>query len=285
MMHLLKSSFSDIKRYKLTFIINLLLVSFIVFILSFVVYLGVNVFKIEKNFLNKTQIIVFLNSETNLTDFISFLQNNKDINSIEVIDKEYLNKIISKSFTNNDLITASIGEIKILRIFINYKFSSKLVDSLKNNNNIEELIFNNLFLDKLFKFLNIVKNSIFIISFFLLIISFILFFYTYRLFAYERLREIKILSYLGASNWFIITPYILSSFFIGTIGSILGVFFYYSFVSIVSISIKSFLGNWISNVYLYSLNNYQLAFIVLTIILIVVFSSFISLMKAINKDA
>jgi len=285
MTYLIKNSISDIKRYKLTFIINLLFVSFIVFLLSFTIYIAINVFNVERMFLNKTQIILFLKQEANLNEFINTIQVNEDIKSIDVIDKDYLNKIILKSFDSNDLVTANINEIKILRVYVSYNNVEKVIAFLNSKQGIDELIFNNLFLDNMFKLLSILKNSSLIICLFLLVISFILFYYTYRLFAYERVREIQILSYLGASKIFIIAPYILSSFFIGLLGSLLGIFYYFSFVNLVSLSIKSFLGTWVSNISIYGLNNFQLIFITASIILIVVLSSFISLIKVINKDA
>lgn len=281
---LFKESISDIKRYKLTFVVNFILVSFLVFLLCYLGFVILNINNVEKKFLQKNQLILFLNDKTDIDDFVKNVQSSLLINSVEIIDNDYLNSVIKKSFPTSELVSKSDYNVKIVRIETNYKNIKPLKEEFSKNLNVDDIIFNSEWNETFLNTLGVLRTFSFVIFIFLVTISSILFFYSYALFSAERVKEIQILKFLGATRFYIMLPYLLSSFIISVSGSLLGFFLYFSSISMLDASIKTFLTSWSNNFYLLNLSKFHFFIIFILISLSVFFSSLISLLKVVNED-
>lgn len=281
---LMKDCFSDISRYKLTFVVNFLLVSFLVFLLCYLVFIIVNINNLEKKSLEKNQLILFLNDKANADEFIKHIQDRVDISSVELIDNKYLNELIKKSFPNNQMVSASEYNVKILRVETNLKNIDSYKEEFLKDTSVDEVIFNSEWSKTFLNTLSIIRVASFIFFAFLVFLGSILFFYSYALFSSEREREIQILKYLGASRSYIMLPYLLSSFSTAILGAILGFFLYISSVSMLLVSIKTFLSSWSNYFYLINLSKIHFVYIFVLISFSVLLSSFISLLKVVNED-
>lgn len=102
-----------------------------------------------------------------------------------------------------------------------------LVDNLKDMDGIEEIQDGREIIDKLMKMTKSLKVAAVIIFIILASVSIFLIGNTIKITLYSRRREIGIMKYIGATDWFIRWPFVLEGMIIGVIGSFISIILLY----------------------------------------------------------
>ncbi len=92
---------------------------------------------------------------------------------------------------------------------------------------VDEVIYGQNYVKKLFQITAIVGSIAFLIIIMLLLAAIVLIFNTIRLSIHARRKEIEVMKLVGATNWFVRIPFIFEGFFEGFIGSIISVILLY----------------------------------------------------------
>lgn len=118
------------------------------------------------------------------------------------------------------------------------KYEEDLVDDVAAMEGIEEVKFYKEVINKLLAITGYIQTGALILIGILIIVSIIVVSNTIKLTVHAREREIHIMKYVGATNWFIRGPFLVEGMIIGLIASILAAAIvgvtYYKFVDIFS---------------------------------------------------
>lgn len=124
-------------------------------------------------------------------------------------DKAYL----LDSLTQNPLPNSIVVTVEDLDT------SDSVVNSLKNFEGIEGVKYYKETVEKLVKITNFIQIAALIIMVFLVAVSVIVVSNTIKLTVLARSREIRIMKYVGATNWFIRGPFLIEGILIGLISA------------------------------------------------------------------
>lgn len=124
-------------------------------------------------------------------------------------DKAYL----LDSLTENPLPNSIVVTVEDLET------SDSVVNSLKNFDGIEGVKYYKETVEKLVKITNFIQVAALIIMVFLVVVSVIVVSNTIKLTVLARSREIRIMKYVGATNWFIRGPFLIEGILIGLISA------------------------------------------------------------------
>ncbi|MBN7772877.1 permease-like cell division protein FtsX [Clostridium aminobutyricum] len=128
-------------------------------------------------------------------------------------DKAYL----LDSLTSNPLPNAIVVTVESLET------SDSVVNALKNFEGIEGVKYYKETVEKLIRITNFIQIAALIIMVFLVVVSVIVVSNTIKLTVLARSREIRIMKYVGATNWFIRGPFLIEGILIGLISAGLSV--------------------------------------------------------------
>lgn len=139
---------------------------------------------------------------------------------------------------DHDLLTALDGENPLPDSFtIKTKIPDDVIpvaESLKTMDGIEKVRYGQGVVEKLFAVINWVRVLGFGIMILLAVAAVVLIAITIRLTVYARHREINIMKYVGATDWFIRWPFLLEGIFLGLLGSLVAVgFIFWSYSSLL----------------------------------------------------
>lgn len=110
----------------------------------------------------------------------------------------------------------------------NIEDSEKIVKQLQSISGVEEVKFYKDVIDKLVSITNLVKIIGLTIIVILIAISIFIIGNTIKLTVFARKREINIMKYVGATNWFIRWPFFIEGTVLGLIGAGLGILIIYT---------------------------------------------------------
>ena len=97
--------------------------------------------------------------------------------------------------------------------------SDSVVSALKQYDGVEDVKYYKETVEKLVKITNAIQIAAFVIMVFLVVVSVVVVSNTIKLTVLARSREIRIMKYVGATNWFIRGPFLLEGIIIGIISA------------------------------------------------------------------
>ena len=106
---------------------------------------------------------------------------------------------------------------------VDLSLADKVVAKAKTFEGIEDVKYYQTTVDKLLKITNFIKMGALIVIGFLVIISVVVVSNTVKLTVLAREREINIMKYVGATNWFIRGPFLVEGMLIGLLSAIISV--------------------------------------------------------------
>ncbi|MFO7929023.1 MAG: permease-like cell division protein FtsX [Candidatus Humimicrobiaceae bacterium] len=92
---------------------------------------------------------------------------------------------------------------------------------------IDDVIYGQNYVDKLFSIIAIVGTIALLIIIMLLLATIVLIYNTIRLSIHARRKEIEVMKLVGASNWFVRIPFLFEGFFEGFVGSLISALILY----------------------------------------------------------
>lgn len=102
--------------------------------------------------------------------------------------------------------------------------AKQISDGISKMSNIENVVYGKEVLDKLLKLTYALRVGCLLLIVVLLVISTFIIANTIKLTVFARRREISIMKFVGATDWFVRWPFIIEGIIIGIIGSIITVF-------------------------------------------------------------
>lgn len=187
-----------------------------------------NVNYVVKNVESGVEIKVFLKSNvTNdqMSQIESEAKSSEGVASISFESKQQALENFKKQLGNNQDLVAGIDPNKVMPESYVIKFKgAKYVDSvvqkLKGMQGIDEIKDGREYIDKLVKITNFIKTLGIALMIILLIVAIFLISNTIKLTVIARRREIGIMKYIGATNWFIRWPFVVEGVFLGLLGAL-----------------------------------------------------------------
>jgi len=236
----IREGFRSIKRNKtmsaaaITSVIAALLVIGIFFIIV------LNIDFIATKLESQIEMIVYLNDglSQNIIDTMNTeIKSINGVKSVEFISKAVALKNIEKNWGKNSYLLEGLdGDNPLPDAFLitllDPTQASSVAMSVSAISNIEKVLYGKEELAKLLNATYVLRMSSVVIILILLFISVFIISNTIKLTLYARRREIGIMKFVGATDWFVRMPFVIEGIIVGIIGAvvstgILGVGYYY----------------------------------------------------------
>jgi cell division transport system permease protein len=221
--HAIKQAFKQVFRNRAMTFASLFSITAMLLILGLFFILVVNVNMVTESAKRQFDTIqIYMLDETeqvNIEEMMDQLSAMTEVSSVEYLSKEeameeYRVKWGDKSYLLDGLSTNPLPNsirVKVTEI----ELSDKVVAKAKTFEGIEDIKYYQTAVDKLLKITNFIKIGAMIIIVFLVLISVIVVSNTIKLTVLAREREISIMKYVGATNWFIRGPFLVEGMLIG----------------------------------------------------------------------
>ncbi|MDX1917646.1 MAG: permease-like cell division protein FtsX [Candidatus Caenarcaniphilales bacterium] len=217
--------------------LNLIIVSILMSTLTvfgIMLEFSVSLKKLANNVMgSETQFTIFLKDKVEPEGLIEKLRGFKEVMKIEVVPREkawmQMNQILDLKLDDSlnnlpDALNVRVNHPKYAAYVINELHSSQSSD-------IDQIIYAPAAVQKL----NMVKNLLILLGTFISILlgiaTFVINFNTIELVIRARREELKLLSFMGVTNWFIKGPFVLQGIFYGLISALAAGFVLWTFDS------------------------------------------------------
>ena len=145
--------------------------------------------------------------------------------TVEFLDKDDAMDEMKDRWGDNGYLLDGLQENPLprsIRITIkNIEDSQELVDYVSNFEGIEKVKYNQSEINKILKITNSIQVGALVIIVFLIFVSIIVVSNTVKLTVLARGREISIMKYVGATNWFIRGPFLIEGIIIGILAALI----------------------------------------------------------------
>lgn len=225
----LKQSFSQISRNKGMSFTSVVAITAMMLILGlfFVAFLNVDLFAktIEKDY---NVVEVFL--DNNADDAVKESVKSK-INSISGVERvEYRSKqdainIMKKRWGDNAYLLDNVDKKVLPDSYVvyvnNQEVGSEVNSSISKLHGVDSVNYYQDTVSKLTKITHFIQVSSIIVMIFLIIVSTIIVANTIKLTVFNRAKEIEIMKYIGATDWFVRAPFLIEGIIIGIVSSLI----------------------------------------------------------------
>jgi cell division transport system permease protein len=225
--HAIKQAFKQVFRNRAMTFASLFSITAMLLILGLFFILVVNVNMVTESAKRQFDTIqIYMLDETeqvHIEEMMDQLSAMTEVSSVEYLSKEeameeYKVKWGDKSYLLDGLSTNPLPNsirVKVTEI----ELSDKVVAKAKTFEGIEDIKYYQTAVDKLLKITDFIKIGAMIIIVFLVLISVVVVSNTIKLTVLAREREISIMKYVGATNWFIRGPFLVEGMLIGLLSA------------------------------------------------------------------
>ena len=220
----LKQSISQIGRNKGMNITAVLAISAMMLILGlfFVSFVNVDLFaNVIKQDYNIVE--VFLNDDAINNDIGSKLKSTKGVDKVEYRSKADAIKIMKKRWGDNGYLLDSLADNPLPNSYLVYvkdkSVADKISKSVTSISGVEDIKYYQDTVEKLQRITNFIQTASIITMIFLIIVSVIIVANTIKLTVFARSKEISIMKYLGATDWFVRGPFLFEGIILGFVSA------------------------------------------------------------------
>jgi cell division transport system permease protein len=225
----LKQAITQVARNKTMTLTSLFSIMAMLLILGLFFILVVNVNLLTESAKGQFDTVeIYMLDETPEEDIMRM---QKDIGSLSYVESvDYLSKDdameeMEQRWGDNAYLLEGLTENPLprsLRVqMYNIEDSQKLVDYVEGYDGIEDIKYNESEVNKILKITNAIQIGALVIIIFLIIVSVVVVSNTVKLTVLARGKEISIMKYVGATNWFIRGPFLTEGIVIGIIAAII----------------------------------------------------------------
>lgn len=223
----LKQAFSQMGRNKGMNITSVVAITAMMLILGlfFVAFLNVDLFAktIEKDY-NVVEVFIADGSDDAAKDVIkSKIEKIDGIEKIEYRSKEDAIKIMKKRWGDNAYLLDNIDKNSLpdsYMVFVkNQKVGNEVNSEISHVNGVDSIKYYQDTVSKLTKITHFIQVSAIVVMTFLIIVSTIIVANTIKLTVFNRSKEIEIMKYIGATDWFVRAPFLIEGIILGIISS------------------------------------------------------------------
>jgi cell division transport system permease protein len=224
----IKQSFSQMGRNKGMYLTSVLAITAMMLILGlfFVTFVNIDLFTATIN-QNYNVVQVYIDdelSESEVEALGSELENLEGVDNAEYISSDEALKTLKKRWGDNGYLLDNMEENPLPSSYMVYvqdeDAASYVSKAAPKIDGVTDITYYQDTIDKLAKITHFVEVGSIIAMAFLIIISIIIVANTIKLTVFNREKEISIMKYLGATDWFVRAPFILGGIFIGIISSL-----------------------------------------------------------------
>ena len=223
----LKQSISQIGRNKGMNITAVLAISAMMLILGlfFVAFVNVDLFA---NVIKQDYNIVEVFLDDNNTDAInkdigSRLKETKGVDKVEYRSKDDAIKIMKRRWGDNGYLLDSLSDNPLPNSYLVYvrdkSVADKISKSVTSVSGVEDIKYYQDTVEKLQRITNFIQTASIITMIFLIIVSVIIVANTIKLTVFARSKEISIMKYLGATDWFVRGPFLFEGIILGFVSA------------------------------------------------------------------
>jgi cell division protein len=216
--------------------------------LFFVITVNINLFtEMLKN--NYNEVEVFLNDDvkkSDAEDIMKKIDAEPGVKSSTYRSKTEAMKIMKARWGENSYLLDSLGDNPLPSSIVvtvdSMSTADNVIKMVKGTDGIEDVKYYQETVKKLTKITNFLKLAAMIIMVFLIIVSIVVVSNTIKLTVFARAKEIEIMKYIGATNWFIRGPFLIEGILIGVISSaVSAVATFFIYREIISLVGKQFM--------------------------------------------
>lgn len=216
--------------------------------LFFVITVNINLFtEMLKN--NYNEVEVFLNDDvkkSDAEDIMNKIDAEPGVKSSTYRSKTEAMKIMKARWGENSYLLDSLGDNPLPSSIVvtvdSMSTADNVIKMVKGTDGVEDVKYYQDTVKKLTKITNFLKIAAMIIMVFLIIVSIVVVSNTIKLTVFARAKEIEIMKYIGATNWFIRGPFLIEGILIGVISSaVSAVATFFIYREIISLVGKQFM--------------------------------------------
>ena len=216
--------------------------------LFFVITVNINLFtELLKN--NYNEVEVFLNDDVKKSDAENIMKKidaEPGVKSSAYRSKTEAMKIMKARWGENSYLLDSLGDNPLPSSIVvtvdSMSTADNVIKMVKGTDGVEDVKYYQETVKKLTKITNFLKLAAMIIMVFLIIVSIVVVSNTIKLTVFARAKEIEIMKYIGATNWFIRGPFLIEGILIGVISSaVSAVATFFIYREIISLVGKQFM--------------------------------------------
>ncbi len=216
--------------------------------LFFVITVNINLFtEMLKN--NYNEVEVFLNDDVKKSDAEAIMKKidaEPGVKSSAYRSKTEAMKIMKARWGENSYLLDSLGDNPLPSSIVvtvdSMSTADNVIKMVKGTDGVEDVKYYQETVKKLTKITNFLKLAAMIIMVFLIIVSIVVVSNTIKLTVFARAKEIEIMKYIGATNWFIRGPFLIEGILIGVISSaVSAVATFFIYREIISLVGKQFM--------------------------------------------
>ena len=216
--------------------------------LFFVITVNINLFtEMLKN--NYNEVEVFLNDDVKKSDAENIMKKidaEPGVKSSAYRSKTEAMKIMKARWGENSYLLDSLGDNPLPSSIVvtvdSMSTADNVIKMVKGTDGVEDVKYYQDTVKKLTKITNFLKLAAMIIMVFLIIVSIVVVSNTIKLTVFARAKEIEIMKYIGATNWFIRGPFLIEGILIGVISSaVSAVATFFIYREIISLVGKQFM--------------------------------------------
>lgn len=223
----LKQAFSQMGRNKGMNITSVVAITAMMLILGlfFVAFLNVDLFAktIEKDY-NVVEVFIADGADDAVKDAIKLkIEMIDGIEKIEYRSKEDAIKIMKKRWGDNAYLLDNIDKNSLPDSFMVFvkdqKVGNEVNSEISHVNGVDSIKYYQDTVSKLTKITHFIQVSAIVVMTFLIIVSTIIVANTIKLTVFNRSKEIEIMKYIGATDWFVRAPFLIEGIILGIISS------------------------------------------------------------------
>lgn len=240
MKYFFKDALKSLKRHTTITIASVATVAASLFVFGVFLITILNVNQGLKNLGSKLQVMVYLNSDATIQQQAAVddaLNSYSEVQKVEFISKEEALKMVKQQFGTKykDILEGYSEQNMPVAYKVTVKkpeLISTVVNKIKKYDGIYEIKDSHELVNQVVTITNTIKIVGIVISLILGGVSLFLINNTIKLTVYARRREISIMKYIGATDWFIRWPFVMEGVIIGIMGTALAcilLFYLYRF--------------------------------------------------------
>lgn len=195
--------------------------------LFFVISVNINLFSemIQKDY-DYVEVYLKDDIDAKQADKIkSKLENISGVKDVEYRSKQEALKIMKQRWGESGYLLDSLGDNPLPNSFVINAEDNETANNInkfaKQIDGVEDVKYYKETVDKLTKASNFLQYSAIVIMIFLIVVSVIVVSNTIKLTVLNRAKEISIMKYVGATNWFVRGPFLIEGIFLGIISSMI----------------------------------------------------------------
>lgn len=164
-------------------------------------------------------------TDDQINTVINSVKNLDYVDTVEFLDKDDAMNEMKERWGDNGYLLDGLQENPLprsVRITLkNIEDSQQVVDYVGNFDGIEKVKYNQSEINKILRITNSIQVGALVIIVFLILVSIIVVSNTVKLTVLARGREISIMKYVGATNWFIRGPFLIEGMIIGIFAALI----------------------------------------------------------------